>query len=537
MTAPDRAADVLARRLYDAGVRHAFGMPGGEVLTLVDALERAGIRFVLTSHETAAGFMAEGVWSVTGAPGVLVATLGPGAMNGVNVVANAWQERVPLIVLTGCVDADTAARYTHQVMDHGAVFRPIAKDTLTLTAGSAAVLADRALTTAMAPRQGPVHVDVPIAVAAQAATDPGLRRVVPEPGVPGAVWCARVRQRLDQAERPVIVAGLDAVAEGAGPALTAFAEATACPVVTTYRGKGLIDEHHVLSLGAAGLSPAADDVLLPLLRAADLILLVGYDPIEMRPGWQDPWDPSRQHVVEIFAEDMPHYMHTATESACAGIAASLEALGEGIAAPPRWRDGALDAARQGLAEAFDAGGDWGPAAVVDTCAEVLPAETRATVDSGAHRILLSQIWRCRYPRALLQSTGLCTMGCAIPLAAGAKLAEPDRPVVAFSGDAGVLMVAGELGTLAALDLPVVVVVFVDASLALIEMKQRSRQLPNAGVDFPRHDFAAIARAFGGYGETVRSRAELSAALETALAADRFTVIAAEIDRRAYDGSF
>ncbi|MEY8839798.1 thiamine pyrophosphate-binding protein, partial [Cribrihabitans sp. XS_ASV171] len=103
-----RAADLLAQRLHEAGCRHAFGMPGGEVLTLVDALERAGIVFHLAKHENAAGFMAEAVHHRDGAPAILVATLGPGAMNGVNVVANAWQDRVPMIVLTGCVDADEA---------------------------------------------------------------------------------------------------------------------------------------------------------------------------------------------------------------------------------------------------------------------------------------------------------------------------------------------------------------------------------------------------------------------------------------------
>jgi len=127
-----RAADVLARRLYAAGCRYAFGMPGGEVLTLIDALENAGIQFVLTKHENAAGFMGEGVHHVDGAPAILVATVGPGAMNGVNVIANAEQDRVPLIVLTGCVDAAEAESYTHQVLDHRAVFEPITKATFTL---------------------------------------------------------------------------------------------------------------------------------------------------------------------------------------------------------------------------------------------------------------------------------------------------------------------------------------------------------------------------------------------------------------------
>ena len=160
-----RAADVVARRLYEAGCRWAFGMPGGEVLTLMDALEKAGITFVLCKHENAAGFMAEGTYHRTGAPGILLATVGPGALNGINVVENARQDRVPLIVLTGCVDADTAHGYTHQVLDQGQVFRPVTKASFTLTAQSAHVIADKAVSLATEARPGPVHIDVPISVA------------------------------------------------------------------------------------------------------------------------------------------------------------------------------------------------------------------------------------------------------------------------------------------------------------------------------------------------------------------------------------
>ena len=127
------------------------------------------------------------------------------------------------------------------------------------------------------------------------------------------------------------------------------------------------------------------------------------------------------------------------------------------------------------------------------------------------------------------------MGCAVPMAIGAKLASPDRTVVSFSGDAGFLMVAGELATAAELQIAPIFVVFVDASLALIEKKQRERQLTNAGVDFAEHDFAAMGRAFGGNGVTVRDRAALETALSAAMEANSFTVIAAVIERGAYDG--
>ena len=153
--APCRAADLVARRLYEAGCRYAFGMPGGEVLTIVDALERAGIRFVLCKHENNAGFMAEGVHHRDGAPAVLVATVGPGAVNGVNVVTNAYQDRVPMIVLTGCIDDDDALTYTHQVMDHAQVYRSITKGSFMLTADGADIIADKAVSLANQARPRP----------------------------------------------------------------------------------------------------------------------------------------------------------------------------------------------------------------------------------------------------------------------------------------------------------------------------------------------------------------------------------------------
>ncbi len=533
-----RAANVLARRLYAAGCRWAFGMPGGEVLTLIDALEKAGITFVLAKHENAAGFMAEGTYHRTGAPGILVATVGPGALNGINSVENARQDRVPLIVLTGCVDADVAETYTHQVLDQPQVFRPITKATFTLNAKAAGVIADKAVTQAVEGRPGPVHIDVPISVADAPAVGGEVLRTpaLPVQPAPSAGFAA-AQAALAGAKRPLIVCGVDAMSEGAEDALKTAAERLNAPVITTYKAKGLLAESHPLALGGAGLSPLADKMLLPLVRDADVILAIGYDPIEMRPGWQNPWDPESQVVIDITAEPNHHYMHQATYNIIGDSAASTLAVLPEAPLQDVWPDEAPARTRAALHEAFARKDDWGPDAVISICRDALPADTLATADSGAHRILLSQMWGCEFPRALTQSSGLCTMGVAVPLAMGQSIVEPDRTVVSFSGDAGFLMVAGELATAAERGLKTIFVVFVDASLALIELKQRQRQMDNRGVDFGHADFAAIARGFGGTGHSVRSEDELRAALAAAQEADGFTLIAAEIDRKSYDGRF
>ncbi|MGR3512709.1 MAG: thiamine pyrophosphate-binding protein [Paracoccaceae bacterium] len=531
-----RAADVVARRLYAAGCRWAFGMPGGEVLTLLDALEQAGIQFVLAKHENAAGFMAEGTYHRTGAPGIMLATVGPGALNGINVVENAREDRVPMILLTGCVDPETAQVYTHQVLDQRAVLEGVTKASFTLTAGVAHETIDKALGIATEGRPGPVHIDVPISVADAPASGEGLLRPAALPMAPSGTALAEARDLLAKAERPLIIAGVDALSDEGAAAVQTAAERLGAPVITTYKAKGLLPEDHPLSLGGAGLSPKNDAILLPLVQEADVILAIGYDPVEMRQGWQNPWNPARQVILDITAEPNHHYMHHATHNFVGDPAATVAALLPDTM-PPVWSGGDIARTQAALAEAFPRGDDWGPALAISVAQEVLPADTLATADSGAHRILLSQMWTCRFPRALTQSSGLCTMGCAVPLAMGAQFIEPDRTVVSFSGDAGFLMVVGELATAAENGLKTIFFVFVDASLALIELKQRGRQLGNVGVDFDQPQIAAIGRAFGGQGFTVRSEAELRSALAEARTAETFSVIAVEIDRKAYDGAF
>ncbi len=532
------AVDIIARRLYDAGCRFAFGIPGGEVIAMIDALDRAGIQFILTKHENNAGFMAEGVYHMTGAPGILVTTVGPGLANGFNVIANAEQDRVPLIVLTGSVDPEEALTYNHQVFDHLAVVKPVTKGGFTLGEGAVDALADKAVRLALDERPGPVYIDLPMSRQKKSAALVGAApRAVNSATAPAAgPELDQARQWLAEAERPIMISGLDVMnSPGGADAVTAFCERHNVPLITSYKAKGIMPEDTVLALGGAGLSPTADKSLLPLVKAADLILLVGYDPIEMRTGWRNVWDPRNQRVVEIAAATNDHYMHQSGISFVCDIAAGTRSLSDGVESRATWPAGEPAAARETLAGAFGQNEAWGPAAIVETVRAAMPRESVATVDSGAHRILLSQVWSCFGERQLLQSTGLCTMGCALPLAIGAKVANPDRPVVAFTGDAGLEMILGELATLRDLKLAVPVVVFVDQSLALIELKQRGVGLKNLAVDFDGTDFESVGNALGGRGVTVETRDALSTAIKEALAADTFTVLACRFDRKAYDG--
>ncbi|MEC8980682.1 MAG: thiamine pyrophosphate-dependent enzyme [SAR324 cluster bacterium] len=248
-------------------------------------------------------------------------------------------------------------------------------------------------------------------------------------------------------------------------------------------------------------------------------------------------------MLEFCAVPNTHYMHRASLSFIGDIAEGLKTLRKNISPQPVWKNKEPHKVRSELKTIFSATGtpglneEWGPAAVIDVMRKALPRNGVATADSGAHRILLSQMWECYEARGLLQSTALCTMGCAVPLAIGFGLAKPERPIVAFVGDAGMEMVLGELATLRDLKLPVVIIVFVDESLALIELKQRNSGLPNLGVDFGATDFPAVAEALGGIGRWVSNPDELREGLEGAFERQTFTLLACKIGEKVYDKRF
>ncbi|MEP3672241.1 MAG: thiamine pyrophosphate-binding protein [Hyphomicrobiales bacterium] len=531
---PMRGADIIAKKLADAGCKTAFGIPGGEVLTVLDGLREADINFVLVKHENAGGFMAEGAWHATGAPAILVATIGPGVANAVNVIANAMQDRVPMIFITGCVDGAEAETYTHQVFDHQQMLRPIVKASFRANEGAIGVMMDKAISIATSGQPGPVHIDLPINVAqSESETEYTPLASLPKQGLPAAGLIFEVQGRIAAAKKPIVIAGVDALNEGAD--VSHFCKTLNIPMIATYKAKGMLDERDPLSLGGGGLSPKADGVLLPLIEEADLVLLLGYDPIEMRVGWRNPWPAEK--AVEITSSLRTHGMHTAGTTLMGDVAATTASLANADGGK-YWVDGEVAKARATLKEMFAAGGgDFGPEHVFATLREAAPENTVITADSGAHRILVSQMWECINPRTMLQSSALCTMGCAVPLAAGYKYESPDTPTIAFVGDAGFEMMMGDLSTLRDMKTPVIICVLVDESLGLIEIKQRAMQLPNNGVDFSGTDFPKVAEGFGGHGVWIDDVATLRTEFEAALERDTFTVLCPRIGRQAYNGKF
>lgn len=517
-------------------MRYAFGIPGGEVLELLEAFRKVGIRFVLTKQELGAGFMADACYYLTGIPGVLVATLGPGFTNAVTPVAQALLDRSAMIVITGEVATSLKAVYTHQIIDQCEVLRPIVKWSTMIAAHGAFGQVRKGIAIATAPMPGPVHFNLPTDVAALEQAEGRHREPARVDSVPAVQDLGRVFAWLKGARRPLALAGLGVQLDHAEAGLRRLVEKWRVPLITTYKAKGVIPEDHRLCVGAAGLSPVVDQIHTAHVRDADLILAIGFDPVELRSEWIAPWD-EKKRVVTIDLVPGTHHVYGSAIECAGGIRGCLQALN--AAAPPkpprRWMDAELDRYRASVVEAIAATArrGIGPYQVATTLRAVLPRDTIAAIDTGSHRILINHVWQAYEPRRMLQSNGLGSMGYALPAAIAAKLLFPKRPVLAMTGEAGLDMVTGELALLAHHRLPVIIVVFRDDTLSLIKLKQERMKLPETGVATGSPDYALLARAYGGSGVAVRSVAELEKAARAALKSPRFTLIEARIDPSEY----
>lgn len=522
-------AELLAERLAAHGVKRFFGVPGGDCsLDLIEAAAGFGIDFVVTRTETAAAIMASVTAELTGAPGVLMTTRGPGLANAVNGIAYASLDRAPLLVLADGHEPESGFA-SHQRFDQAALMRPLVKAESVLAEADPAAEIDRLIATAAEPPQGPVYIELiggRLRAPAPPRSGASGGALSARAATPAAADIAAAEAVLRASRRPVIIAGLQAA--GAAEALRDLARAWECPVLATYKAKGAFPDDDPLAVGPF-ICGAAED---PLLRSADAILLFGGDPIEFLPQpWRYPV-PTLLLTTHEFAR--PFLVPAA--ALVGDLALSAGALASAVA-PGGWSASEIAAARESMRAAARSTGPIqgiAPHAVVEAAAAAAPEGTRIAVDAGAHMLPVMALWNATRPRDALISRGLATMGGALPSAIASALAEPDRPVIAFTGDGGLMMCAAELGTAVQAGCRnLVVVVFNDAAMSMIEVKQRRRQLPLRGMDYAPTDFATVARGFGCAGLRVEAPEQLAAAMREAFSADRPVVVDVAIDREAY----
>lgn len=523
-------AQAIAATLRAAGIRYVFGLPGGETVELLDALRLQEIEFVLVHNEASAVFMADAYARVTGTVGVCLTTLGPGATNSVVGVAHAHLDRAPVLIFTAQKPDALLPDYTHQVVDLHALFAPITKASIKLDATHAATGVAHALRLAQEGRPGPVHLQISNEDAALPTHDSHAPLSMPAPVLPAAEDAlARARDLLAAARRPIIVAGLGLEPQRPYVSLRELAETLNAPVVVTPKAKGALPDDHPLAAGTVGLTRT--DPVYTLLDEADCVLALGFDVVELVKPWQTdapliwlaPW-PNHDPVVPIAVELV------------GDLAALLDRLADvAPAAEPTWGASRVAAFRASLDARLPtpAPGRLLPQTVLQTLRNLLPGDALLTVDVGSHKILGSLTWPTLAPNRFLLSNGLSSMSYGLPAALGAALALPDQPTVCVTGDAGFAMVMGELGVLARLNLPVLVLLFNDGAIDLIRSHQVRAGKPVYGTEFTPPRFDQIAAAYGLATQRIADQDTLESAIAAAIAQRRPTVLEIMIDPISY----
>ena len=471
-------AQDLAQGLSQLGVDRIFGVPGGGPnLDMIAAARDLGIEFVLTHHETAACIMAASYGKLTGRVGVAIVTRGPGLTNALNGVAQAQLDRFPLLLISDTVSRESSSRVAHQRLDQVATTVPITKWSGVLGSSNSVHTVTAAGELAMATPQGSVHLTFD---STQKGDSPPAVGVTVQSSTIDLADVARI---IGEAQRPLIILGLDAVE--ATTTLRSLLGDNSTPVMVTYQAKGIVPEDWDSYCGFFTGVPAERD----LLRQADLIIGVGLDSVEPMPG---PW-PFEATTILVHSHEVETDYFGNPRLLVVDYATALPALFDQIVAKwdqpftrPCLKDALLELATQSTLSPQD---------VVALTNSEFPGAI-ATVDAGAHMLVTMPVWTAKSPNEVLISNGLATMGFSLPAAIGAAFANPDRKIICFVGDGGLGMSLAELEVISRHSLDVTVVVFNDATLTLIQLKQTEVQRDSRSVGYALSDFAAIGTAMG-----------------------------------------
>jgi acetolactate synthase I/II/III large subunit len=525
-----KASDVFVECLEAEGVKHVFGIPGEETLDLNESLSRSSIEFIPVRHEQGGAYMADVHGRLTGRAGVCLGTLGPGALNLVTAVADAFLDRAPLVALTGQGDLERMHKESHQYIDLLRVMRPITKWNARLS--DPAIIPEvvrKAFKLAEGEKPGATHIELPedvMAAEIDAEPLPRRRQVRPEPA---ARELLRAADLVRGAINPVALAGNGVVRAGAAPALREFARATGIPVAETFMGKGLLPPDNPKALGSVGLQ--SGDYMMAGFDDADVVLAIGYDLVEHSP---EHWNPGRDKKVicidsvpaEIDAYFMPEV------ELVGDIYHVLTRLGEECRHVPH--QGGSTKLREVVLGRFEQAKDDDafpvqPPRALFEIRKALGREDILISDVGLHKLWIGRMFPAYEPNTVLIANGLAGMGFAVPAAVAAKLVHPDRRVVTVNGDGGFLMNAQELETAVRVGTPFVSVIWENCQYGSIVWKQDKKFGSHFGTDFTNPDFVKLAEGFGIPGWRCGSADEFGERLAHALTLDVPSLIVLPID--------
>ena len=538
MTNPRTGAQILVDQLLIQEVKDIFCVPGESYLAVLDALHDAKVNVTICRQEAGAGFMADAVGRLTGRPGIVFVTRGPGSTNGSHAVHVAKQDSIPLIMFVGQIERGMREREAFQEVDYRAAFGPIAKWATEIDdAARIPEIIARAFHVAMSGRPGPVVIALPEDMLVDEVSVADAAHVAPVEQHPGPDQMAALAARLAAAKAPIAIIGGTRWSEQARADFMAFAERFQLPVAVSFRRQPLFSPDHPCFAGDLGI--AANPKLVQRIKEADLVLAVNARLSEM---------PSQSYTLLDIPGDGERLVHVHPDmnelnrvyASKLAINASPVAFSAALAALPAPKGLDRTALTTAAHESYigwsenpgPSPGDLHMGLIVQWLRSHLPADAIITNGAGNYASWVHRFYRFRaYGTQLAPTSG--SMGYGLPSAVGAKRAFPERVVISVNGDGCFMMNGQEFATAVQYDLPVIVLIVDNGMYGTIRMHQE-REYPGrvSGTQLVNPDFAAYARAFGGHGETVRTTAEFAPAFERAKASGKPAILHLFLDPEA-----
>ncbi|HET7580224.1 MAG TPA: acetolactate synthase large subunit [Bacillales bacterium] len=527
-------AELFIKCLEQQNVEYIFGVPGEENIDLLDALHESSIEFIPCRHETGAAFIAGMMGKLTGKPGVCLSTLGPGATNMMTGVACATLDRMPLIAITAQTDVPMQIEGTHQYLNVIDMYRPISKWGTSIQNGTVLpnIVSD-AFQSAVSDAPGSIHLELPNDIASlPVAGQPGPLPIPPKQKTMTVSQSNfhDVATAINQAEAPLMFIGHRAANSETSPAVLSFIEKLQVPFTETYMAKGVVPGNHSLHMQTIGLPEG--DFVNQAFDFTDLIITIGYDPIEY--GTQK-WNKAQKPIIHIDyqapAKTDPFY--PIKNTLIGDLSSNLQILTKWI--QPR---NEMSSAYRQLKEvitsdlAFHSTSDSNPLTpqrIIQEIRAVLAPDDLLLSDVGAHKLWIGRQYDALNPNTCIISNGLASMGIGLPGAIGAKLACPNKKVLAVCGDGAFLMSLPELETAVRLELPIVIMVWRDGRYAAIEWEQQYKLGRSLGVQFDNTNFVELAKTFGAKGYVVEEASQLADIMQKAFSEKGPVLIECPVD--------
>ena len=528
----------VVESLINHHVDYVFGIPGAKIDGVFNELEDQGPELIVTRHEQNAAFMAQAIGRITGEPGVVIATSGPGASNLATGLVTATAEGDPVLAIAGQVKRSDLLKLTHQSMDNAALFQPITKYSAEIQDPEtiSEVIAN-AYRMAKSSKKGASFISIPQDVV-DAPVQGNVIKPLSDPklGSASADDIRYLAERIREAKLPVLLVGMRGSSEKETLAIRQLVEKTALPVVETFQAAGVISrELEAHFFGRVGLFRNQPGDML--LKRSDLVIAIGYDPIEYEArNWNAEKD-ARIIVIDEAPAEIDPFMQPEREL-IGDISATLDLL-TGSLEPQQVSEDAKEylaslqakLTERDIVQSKGEAGILHPLEVINTLQSKVTDDMTVTVDVGSHYIWMARHFRSYEPRHLLFSNGMQTLGVALPWAISAALVRPNTQIVSVSGDGGFLFSAQDLETAVRKKLNIVHLIWNDGHYNMVEFQEKMKYQRASGVDFGPVDFVKYAEAFGAKGIRATCVEEFAKALEEGFATEGPVIIDIPIDYR------